>query len=82
MLARLKFGRTFMMESLNSLLSKAFALKCSVKKVFIKISQIHRKTTVLEFLFNKVDASFTVFYILFEQNNPVTNNLNDKHISV
>ena len=58
-LARLKFAGIFMMESLNllltnALLSQAFTLKCSVKKVFLKISQIHRKTHVFEFLFNEV----------------------------
>ena len=34
--------------------SKAVVLRCSVKKVFLKVHNIHRKIPVLEFLFNKI----------------------------
>ena len=33
---------------------QAVAWRCSVKKMFLTICNIHRKTQVLEFLFNKV----------------------------
>ena len=33
--------------------TEAIVVRCSVKKVFLKISKIHRKTTVLEIRFNK-----------------------------
>ena len=33
--------------------TEVIVVRCSVKKVFLKISKIHRKTTVLEIRFNK-----------------------------
>ena len=35
-------------------MTEAVVRRCSVKKLFLKISQIHRKTPVPESLFNKV----------------------------
>ena len=34
--------------------TEAVAQRCSVKKMFLEISKVHRKTPMLESLFNKV----------------------------
>ena len=47
--------RLLLMKILANTTSRSNHQRCSLKKVFLQICNIHRKTPVLESLFNKVD---------------------------